>query len=149
MYQDLQSTFSQAQTIAGAAATPILSTNVIDMGLPANVKRSNALYQNPQKNVFDAAHIPLEVQVVEAVVGATGGVTFEVIQSATSNMATPDVLFSVTVPTAQLVKGYELKIKELPMGITKQFVALRYTPITTLTSAGKVTSFIPTAKQLN
>lgn len=148
MYQDLQSTFSKAQSIAGAFGTGILSTNVIDMGAPANVKQ-NTLAQNAQVNKFDAPHIPLEIAVVEDLAGASGGVTIEVLQSAASNMGTPDVLFSVTIPAAQFKVGYRVKIKELPMGINKQYVSLRYTPLVSNSTAGKVTAFIPSAKQLD
>lgn len=148
MYQDLQSTFSQAQTIAGTAGVNILSTNVIDMGKPANTKRL-ALAQNAYKNNFDAEHIPLEVQVVEALAGASGGVRVEIIQSDAENMASPDVLYSFTIPQANFVVGYRLAIRHLPMGINKQFVALRYVPLTTNSTAGKLTSYIPTAKDFN
>jgi hypothetical protein len=148
MYQDLQSTFSQAQTVVGTAGVNILSTNVIDMGKPANTKRL-ALAQNAYVNNFDAEHIPLEVQVVEALAGASGGVRVEIIQSATDNMASPDVLYSFTIPQANFVVGYRLAIRHLPMGITKQFIALRYVPLTTNSTAGKLTSYIPTAKQFN
>lgn len=148
MYQDLQSTFSQAQTIVGVAGTPIVSTNVIDMGAPANTPRL-ALGQNAYKNVFDAPHIPLEIAVVEDLAGASGGVTVSVIQSDAENMGTPDVLHSFTIPAADFKVGYRLPIKELPMGINKRYIALRYTPLTSNSTAGKITSFIPTAKQLN
>jgi len=148
MYQDLQSTFSQAQTVVGVAATPILSTNVLDMGAPANTPRL-ALAQNAYVNDFDAALIPLEVAVVENLVGASGGVRVEVLQSADANMGTPDVLYTFVIPAADFKVGYRLAIRHLPMGINKQYVSLRYTPLTSDSTKGKVTAFIPTAKDFN
>lgn len=148
MYQDLQSTFSQAQTIVGVAATNIPSTNVLDMGAPANVKRL-ALGQNPQVNKFDAPHIPLEIAVVQALTGASGGVRVDIIQSANENMSSPDVLYSYTIPAANFVVGFRVPIKELPMGINKRYVALRYAPLTSNSTTGAITAFIPAAKQLD
>lgn len=156
MYQDLQSSFTKnfnssadnsAQSVVGTAGTPILSNNVLDMGTPANVKR-NSLEDNTQKYDFSASCIPFHVQVVEDLVGATGGVTVEVIQSAAAAMTSPDVLFTKTIPAADFKVGHAVKVKDLPMGITKRYVAVRFTPLTTNSTAGAVEAFIPTAKDL-
>lgn len=157
MYQDLQSSFTKdftsanndsAQTIVGAFGTAILSKNVLDMGAPANVKR-NSLSQNNQVNNFDAAHIPLHIQFVETMTGATGGLKIDVVTDSNANLVTaPVVLYTVTVALADAKVGYEVAIKELPMGLVKQFVGLKFTPLTANSTAGKVEAFIATAKNL-
>lgn len=156
MYQDLQSSFTKdfnsssndsGQSIVGVAATPILSRNVLDMGAPANVKR-NSLDQNAQVNIFDASRIPIHIQVTEALVGATGGVQVEVLNSAASNMGTPTVLYSTTIPAADFVVGHVVKLRDLPMGIDQRYVALRFTPLTTNSTAGKIDAFIAAGQDL-
>lgn len=159
MYQDLQASFTKdlatpsatdnsAQPIVGAFGVAITSRNVIDMGKPANVKR-NSLSQNAQVNVFDAACIPLHIQVVDDFAGNTGGLTVEIINADNAALSTnPVTLYAATIPLASLKKGYSLLIKELPMGIKKQFVGLKFTPLTANSTAGSVDAFITTAKDL-
>lgn len=157
MYQDLQSSFTKdftskadnsAQSIVGVAGTAIKANNVIDMGKPANTPRQ-ALGQNPYVNVYDASCIPVQVQVVENLVGATGGVKVDFINSSTEDLTgTPKTIYTATIAAADFKVGYELAIKELPMGITQRFLGITFTPLATASTAGKVEAFVTTAKDL-
>lgn len=157
MYQDLQSSFTKdmtssantsSQTVVGAFGTAIISKNVIDMGVPANVKQ-NTLFQNAQSNNFDASCIPFNCQVVETLVGGSGGVRVDIVTDSASDMITaPVVLASYTIP-AGAVAGYELPLKEIPMGLSKRYLGLKFTPLTSNTTAGKLDAYIGTAKNLS
>lgn len=158
MYQDLQSSFTKdmtsssnnsAQSVVGAFGTAIISKNVIDMGAPANVPRNTLLGQNAQVNNFDASCIPFNCQVVETLVGGSGGVKVDIVTDSASDMITaPVVLASYTIPAAS-VAGYELPIKEIPMGLVKRYLGLKFTPLTSNTTAGKIDAYIGTAKNLS
>lgn len=157
MYQDLQSSFTKdmassantsSQTVVGAFGTAILSKNVIDMGVPANTPRQ-ALSQNAQANNFDAADIPFNCQVVETLVGGSGGVRVDVVTDSASDLVTsPVVIGSFTIP-ALSAAGYEVPLKYIPMGLVKRYLGLKFTPLTSNTTAGKVDAYIGTAKNLS
>lgn len=157
MYQDLQSSFTKdfassantsSQTVVGAFGTAIISKNVMDMGVPANVK-SNTLFQNAQVNNFDAACIPFNCQVVETLVGGSGGVRVDIVTDSASDLVTaPVVLASFTIP-ALSAAGYEVPLKEIPMGLSKRYLGLKFTPLTSNTTVGKVDAYIGTAKNLS
>lgn len=157
MYQDLQSSFTKdmtsaannsAQTVVGTAGTALRSSNVIDMGVPANTKR-NSLSQNAQVNNFDAACIPLHIQFVEALAGATGGLKIDIVTDSASDLVTaPVVLYTITIPLASAIVGYSVPLREVPMGLVKRYLGMKFTPLTADSTAGKVDAFICTAKDL-
>lgn len=154
MYQDLESSFTKdmasatndsAQTVVGAFGVAILSKNVLDMGAPANVKR-NSLSQNAQVNNFNAANIPVRIQIVEKLLGATGGIKVDIVTDSASDLVTaPVVLYTTTIPLAEALVGKVLLIKDLPMGIVKRYVGLKFTPLTANSTAGKIDAFISSA----
>jgi len=156
MYQDLQSSFTKDmassanhsnQSVVGAFGTAIISKNVIDMGVPANTKR-NSLDQNAQVNNFDAACIPFNCQVTTTLVGGSGGVRVDIVTDSASDMITaPVVIGSFTIP-ALSAAGYELPIKEIPMGLIKRYLGLKFTPLASNTTVGTVDAYIGTAKNL-
>jgi hypothetical protein len=156
MYQDLQSSFTKDmtlstnnsnQSVVGAFGTAIISKNVIDMGAPANTVR-NALEQNAQVNNFDASHIPFNCQVTTTLVGGSGGVRVDIVTDSASDMITaPVVIGTFTIP-ALSAAGYELPIKEIPMGLIKRYLGLKFTPLTSDTTVGTIDAYIGTAKNL-
>ena len=157
MYQHLQSSFTKDmtssannshQTVVGAFGTAIISKNVIDMGVPADVKQ-NTLAQNAQSNNFDASCIPFNCQVVETLVGGSGGVRVDIVTDSATDMVTaPVVLASFTIPAGSAA-GYELPIRDIPMGLSKRYLGLKFTPLTSNTTAGKLDAYIGTAKNLS
>lgn len=158
MYQDLQSSFTKDmasasnnsnQSVVGAFGTAIISKNVMDMGVPANTKQ-NTLAQNAQVNNFDATHIIFNCQFVEALAGATGGLKIDIVTDSASDLITaPVVLYSITVPLASAVAGYEVPLRLLPMGLTKRYLGLKFTPLTANSTTGKIDAYIGTAKNLS
>lgn len=158
MYQDLQSSFTKDlasssnnsnQTLVGAFGTAIISKNVIDMGVPANVKRNSLIADNAQVNNFDASHIPFNCQVTTTLVGGSGGVRVDIVTDSASDMITaPVVIGTFTIP-ALSAAGYELPIKEIPMGLTKRYLGLKFTPLTSNVTVGTIDAYIGTAKNLS
>lgn len=119
MITDAQNRFSDAQSLAGAAATTV-ATNVIDL-LSAN------------RNVGRGYPKRIVALVGTAFTGGTN-VKVEVIQSASSNMSSPDVLATgPTVVDATAVAGYELLDVPLP-DVTKRYLSLQYTTTGTHTT---------------
>jgi len=157
MYQDLQSSFTKDmassanhsnQSVVGVFGTAIISKNVIDMGVPANVPRQ-ALSQNAQVNNFDAVNIPFNCQVTTTLVGGSGGVRVDVVTDSASDLITaPVVIGTFTIPAAS-VAGYEVPMKYIPMGLVKRYLGLKFTPLTSNTTVGTVDAYIGTAKNLS
>ena len=142
MILDVQNLFSDKQSLT--PATPILSTNTIDLGTTGV---SPILGQLPARDVGQGEPLDLLVQVVETATGGTS-VVAAVIQAddeaLTSNV---EVLAqSGVVPLASLVAGYQFKVPFIPIGITKRFLGVRYTTAGTFT-AGQVTAGIVADRQ--
>jgi hypothetical protein len=158
MYQDLQSSFTKDmtssannsnQSVVGVFGTAIISKNVIDMGVPANVKRNSLIADNSQVNNFDAADIPFNCQVTTTLVGGSGGVRVDIVTDSDPGLLTaPVVLASYTIP-ALSAAGYELPIKYIPMGLSKRYLGLKFTPLTSNTTVGTIDAYIGTAKNLS
>lgn len=112
MYLDKETLLSDAQAFTGAAT---VSTNVIDLG-----------NTTPKRAIGDGE--PMGVAyTVDVAAGAGSTAVIEIIQSATANMATPDIIASQTILAAALVAGY-VGFLAIPVGYpTKQFISLRET----------------------
>lgn len=157
MYQDVQASFTKdhtdagdndAQTVVGTAGVAIVSKNIIDMGEVAGVPRM-ALKQPTYKNNYDAACVPLHIQIVEDLAGATGGLKIDVVNADNQALSTnPVVLYTTTIALADAKAGKVVLIKELPMGITKRYLGLKFTPLTADSTKGAVSAFVTTAKDL-
>jgi hypothetical protein len=124
MILDLQTYLSTAQAFTGAAT---VSANVYDCGLPSP-KRDGE---------------PLCVACTVTVAAGAGSThTMEIIQSATSNMASPDIIASMTILAAVLVAGYTFALVIPPGFPTKEFISFRNTATggtTTVTLDARVT----------
>jgi hypothetical protein len=127
MITDAQLRLSDAQSLTGAAATTV-STNVIDL-LSAN------------RNV--GRGYPKRIQALVATAFTVGtSVRVEVIQSATSNMASPDILIvGPTVLDAAAIAGYELLDVPMP-DVTKRYLAVQYVTLGTHTTAAVTTNVV-------
>jgi len=112
MILDLQELLSDAQAFTGAAT---VSTNVKDLGAVT-----------PKRQLGDGEPVGVGVS-VDVAAGAGSTHTMEIIQSATSNMATPDIIASVTILAAVLVAGYKFFLTINPGFPTKEFIAFRNT----------------------
>ena len=123
MITDAQLRFSQAQSLIGAAAAT-LSTNVVDL-----------LSANSNPGMIDRARIYVTAK--DTFVGGTS-VQVDVLQSATADLATPDVLAtSGAIAVADAATGDVLLDIHMP-NTSKQFLGLRYTTVGTNTTAGSV-----------
>ena len=105
-----------------AATTPTVSSNVIDLGIPGTVRGG------PAKLIRDIG--PGEPVAVSVTANPTGGantMTVELIQSTVAAMTSPDVLGTSRATTLAAGKPVQFGFNFLPDGITKQFIALRFT----------------------
>ena len=132
--------FSDNQSLAGVTSgTATLSEHVIDtraLGTAptAHLTQSYA----PVADLGQGNVVPLYVAVQTAFTTATS-LTVELLQSATENMASPDVLVSTgAIPVASLVQGYRIGITSIPANTTKRYLAMRYTPAGGTVGAGSV-----------
>lgn len=167
MFYDLQASFTKnfsssadngEQAIVGAAGTAIRSTNVMDMGQTVSsafingsmgYPKRQSLGDNALKNNFDAPHIPLHIQVTKDFAGNTGGLKIDLVNADNEALTTnPVIVYTVTIPLAELKAGKQVAIKELPMGINKRWLGFNFTPLTAASTAGSVDAFITTAKDL-
>lgn len=111
MITDAQNRFSEAQSLAGAAATTVATNNIDLLSANRNVGRGR-----PRR--------------ILALVGAafTGGTNIQaqIIQSANSNMSSPDVLASGPVlADAAATAGAELLDMPVP-DVTKRYLGVQY-----------------------
>jgi hypothetical protein len=139
MLLDALTMVSNAQAITGPATT--LATNVIDFSLGGP-----SIGQALQREPGSGEPIGFGVDVVAGAFATSGDETysFQVIQSATANMAAPDVIaqraFSAPQVTAgALVAGTKFFIEIPPGWPTKEFLSLQVvtggtTPAITLTA---------------
>lgn len=119
MIIDAQLRFSDAQSLAGAAATTV-STNAIDL-LSAN------------RNIGRGQPMRIQALVGAAFTGGTS-VQAQVIQSANANLSSPDVLTSgPVVADAAAVAGYELLDIPVP-DVTKRYLGVQYVTLGTHTT---------------
>lgn len=127
MILDNQLVLSDAQAISGTAATAIVSTNTVDLlSAGSDIGTGEPLY--------------LTVNVTTTVVGGSGGVKIDYIQSASANLSSPDVLLSVTT-AATPAAGTVVWQTALPQN-TKRYVGVQYTPLTSNTTAGAMSAAI-------
>lgn len=121
MITDRQNTFSNGQAVTSAGTA--LSTDIIDTGA-AGI------------NINTNRELQLYVGVTETFVGGTN-VTVNLIQSATENMASPDILVSSgTIATANLTRGAVLLRLAVPR-TSKRYLALQIVSTGTY-SAGRL-----------
>jgi hypothetical protein len=124
MILDLQTFLSTAQAFTGGAT---ISTNVYDCGVPSPKRDGEAL---------------CVACTVTVAAGAGSTHTMEILQSAASNMSSPDVIASMTILAAVLVAGYTFALVIPPGFPTKEFIAFRNTSTggtTTITLNARVT----------
>lgn len=142
MILDQQNLFSDKQSIT--PATPILSTNTIDLGTTGV---SPILGQLPSRDVGQGEPVDLLIQVVTAAVGGTS-VQAQVVQADNAALSSNlEVLAeSGAVPTASLVPGYQFRVPFVPIGVTKRYLGVRYVTVGTFT-AGAVTAGIVADRQ--
>lgn len=133
-----QQLFSDKQAVTSTA----LSTNVLDLkaaGIPFGAKaKLNA-------DMGKGTPIELHVGVAEDVTAsgsATVTITLEV--SDNEDMSSSDVILTTAaIAKADLVKGWKLPVNKIPLGATKQYMAVRYTVGTGPLTAGKFNAFLP------
>lgn len=142
MILDKQNLFSDRQSLI--PATPILSTNTIDLGATGV---SPILGQLPARDVGQGEPLDLLVQVVETATGGTSVVAAVIQADDAALSSNVEVLAqSGVVPLASLVAGYQFRVGFVPHGVTKRYLGVRYTTVGTFT-AGLVTAGIVADRQ--
>lgn len=140
MLMDLQSMFSDQQSLVGAGAALIPSTNVIDLGAVDTPKHAAGPIT---RDLGKGRPIPVLVQVTEAFVDDGGNdftqLTLAIEIDDAEGFGTKSTVMSVVIPQADLTLGARLIPFYLPEGINKRYVRLAYTPNQGL-SAGKITA---------
>ena len=127
MYLDMQTQLSASQAISGNFGTAIPSTNTYDNGsATADLGTGEPVYAY--------------VQCDTTVVGGSGGVKIDLIQSANANLSSPDILASITT-AATPAAGTELMKLVVPP-TTKRYIGFQYTPQTSNTTAGNFTAYL-------
>jgi len=134
MILDSNVLFSDAQAITASAA----STNVIDLG--ATGKTAYGQVQLV-RNLGKGGEIPLLIQVVETFAGCTS-VTAIVQTDDNSAFSSPKDIQALTVPLAELKKGYIFCDDDLPRGIKERYLRIYFTVVGGPASAGKITAGI-------
>ncbi len=143
MILDNQALFSKAQAITVTAG----STNTIDLGLNGTVYGQSAAMP---KDAGKGNPIPFLVQVVEAFDTAAEDGTLNIkIELDSTETFTPDKTIDLgTFTEAQLVAGFQIPYKYLPVGLSLQYARLLYTVGGAgAFTAGKITAGIAAAVQ--
>ena len=126
-----------------AVTVTAVSTNVVDLGLPATpYGAAAALHQDVGKGT----KIPILIQVTEDFATLTSlKIAIEV--GATAALGTE--VISKTVLLADLVQGYQFPVDVLPNKVDARYLGVRYTVAGTTATAGKVTAGITMGNQTN
>jgi hypothetical protein len=132
MVFDQLSLLSDAQAITASAP----STNIYDLGAPGI-----AAYNSVQlkRNLGKGMDTPFCIQVVQDFNLLT---SLEVVVQSddTDSFASPKSIMSVSVPLADLKKGFIFPIDRLPRSIKERFVRLQFNVTGTNPTAGKITA---------
>ena len=117
------------------------STNIFDRGAPGTPKYAAAALNI---DMGQGNPIPFDVIVTEAFVGATATVSFSLEMDTTSAFGSATtVMTTAAIPVATLVVGYDpFQGLWLPLGITEQFLRLKFVIATATTTAGTVSAYI-------
>lgn len=139
MYLDLQTLFSDNQTLAFAAGSAN-STNVIDLGTVGTIP----LGGSPIYDIGRGEPVEVIVQITADVTSAgSATVQFKLVSSAAADLSTPTVHYdSGAIAKATLVAGYYVPIRVIPQGVALRYLGLIYTVATATTTAGTVTAGI-------
>lgn len=135
MILDNRCLFSDSQAITVDAA----STSSYDLGVPGKTWPYGLQLS---RKMGGGQKIPLLVQVTEAFTTGNGMTDVEIVLQSDEDSAFGSAknVFSVTVPIADLVKGYICPIEYLPRNITERYLRFYYNVIGGTASAGKITS---------
>lgn len=142
MQLDSQLVFSDAQAITATAA----STNIIDLGATGTVPyAASALV----RDIGKGKPLPLLVQVVEAFNNCTS-VQCDIEVDDNSSFSSPRVVDSQVLLLAGLTLGAKYDgLRYVPPGVNERYMRLKYTPVGTAPTLGKITAGIIAAHQEN
>jgi hypothetical protein len=85
------------------------------------------------------------VRIVTALVGATGGVTFDIVGADNAALTTNPVVFATrTIPAASLLINTVFSIGAILPGSNKRYLGVKMTPLTSNSTAGEaVVALVP------
>ena len=143
MMIDAATLLSDNQNLAQVAGT-YASTNTYDLwGGSASVPTIPGLGGSVIHDIGRAEEPDLIVQVTTAFVGATATVQAQLFMADSADLATNPVKLQETdlIPVATLVAGYQFRL-QIPVGVSKRYLGLKYVIGTATTTAGNVTAGI-------
>lgn len=134
---------SDSQAVTATAG----STNVVDLGAPGTPYGASAAVSF---DIGKGTEIPITVLVTEAFNNLTSlQVSIETDDNAAFSSAAT-VALGPPVLLAALTLGAKLVFPaELPEGMNERYFRLKYTVVGTAPTTGKLTAFIPAARQTN
>lgn len=140
MLLDKLNTMSDAQSLAGAAATTLCTNSIYLRGTSGFT--TDELGNTPLNDPGRSPGLDLLVEVVEDFAGGTS-CKVDLVSDDNEALSSPTVLSSTAViAEASLKAGYQFRIA-LPVGISEAYLGCQYTTVGTHT-AGKVTaSLVP------
>ena len=141
MIFSLTNLFSDDQAITATA----VSTNVINLGLPGTPPYAKAPLK---QDIGKGNPIPILVQVTEAFNNLTS-LAISIETSANSDMSSAKILETQTIALADLKVGAQHSVQVVPVGVDRQYMAIRYTVTGTAPTTGKVTAGITMGNQTN
>lgn len=134
MILDLNTLLSDDQAVTATA----ISENVIDLGVLGVTYDGVQL----QRREGTCQHVGVLVQVTEDFATLTDlTITIEC-DSVAGLSSSPSVLFSQTIPVAELVAGKKIAYSILPNDIDQRFLGVRYTVGGSAATAGQITAGI-------
>lgn len=148
MMLDKENLVSDQQTIAAAAGN-ILSTNAIDTWGAASAPTIPGLGGSVLKDVGRGNSPKLLAQVTETVTsGGAATVQFQLVMADDAALTTNLTVLAETpaIGYATCVAGYQARL-EVPPGVSRRYLGMRYIIGTATTTAGKVTAGLVSDKQ--
>ena len=130
MILDKQNMFSDAQSLAGTGN--ILSTNVLDLGVPGTLAKDGTAVRN---DLGRGEEPKFFAQIVTDVSGGTS-VQAQLVQADDAAMSTNLEVLQQTdaIAVASLKAGYQFRIGRVPAGVSRRYLALRYVVVGTISS---------------
>src|SRR5215831_12543763 len=120
---DLQSIFSDQQTLAMAAGSA-LSTYSVDTGVPGAVPQGGQALDD----IGRGEDCEVLAKITQTVVGAGASVQFQLVMADDPALSVNLTVLQETlaIPVATLVAGYRVRLNDFPAGISQRYVGMRY-----------------------
>lgn len=144
MILSAQQLFSDKQAIT--LASNVLSTNVIDLGVPGTPYRAAAPLT---RDIGLGNKIPVLCQVTTDFATGAGMTALIINLEIGSTVALNTIVLSQTILLADLVAGKQIAFDVLPNDLTERYLGFSYECVTGAANAGNITAGISMGNQSN